>query len=131
MMTKPATTLFVFAIYLILLGAALLVVPNALLGLVGMPATTEVWIRIVGMLVVFLGVYYVVAARINSLPFMEASVRLRGSVLLFFGAFVALGLAPPVLLLFAAIDVLGALWTHLSLRRELGGKPLDPAAAEG
>jgi len=131
MMTKPATTLFVFAIYLILLGAALLVVPNTLLGLVGMPATTEVWIRIVGMLVVFLGVYYVVAARINSLPFMEASVRLRGSVLLFFGAFVALGFGPPVLLLFAAIDVLGALWTHLSLRRELGGKPLDPAAAEG
>ncbi|MGE0553849.1 MAG: hypothetical protein AB7R55_10515 [Gemmatimonadales bacterium] len=131
MMTKPATTLFVFAIYLILLGAALVVVPNTLLGLVGMPATTEVWIRIVGMLVMFLGVYYVVAARINSLPFMETSVRLRGSVLLFFGAFVALGWAPPALLLFAAIDVLGALWTHLSLRRELGGKPLDSAATEG
>lgn len=131
MMTKPATTLFVFAIYLILLGTALVVVPNALLGLVGMPGTTEVWIRIVGMLVVFLGVYYVVAARINSLPFMEASVRLRGSVLLFFGAFVALGWAPPVLLLFAAIDVLGALWTHLSLRRELGGKPLASPTSEG
>jgi len=130
MMTKPATTLFVFAIYLILLGAALLVAPNSLLGLFGVPPTTEVWIRVVGMLVVFLGVYYVVAARINSLPFMEASVRLRGSVLLFFGAFVALGWAPPVLLLFAAIDVLGALWTHLTLRRELGGRPRDSAATE-
>lgn len=130
MMTKPAQTLFFFALYLFGLGAILVTAPNWFLGLVGFPPTTEVWIRVVGMLVVFLGVYYIVAARANFLPILEISVKVRIAVLLFFAAFVALGFASPVLLVFGVIDVAGALWTWLALRSELGAPaPKGPAAA--
>ena len=122
MMTKSAQTLFFFAIYLFGLGAILLVAPNWLLGLLDLAPTTEVWIRVVGMLAIFLGVYYVIAARANFLRMLEASVRVRVAVPLFFGAFVALGWAPATLLLFAGVDLAGAMWTYFTLRSELGAK---------
>lgn len=122
MMTKPAQTLFFFALYLIVLGIVLLLAPNRLLGVFGLEPTGEVWIRVVGMLVLFLAVYYVIAARANFLPMLEASVRVRVTVPIFFGVFVALGWAPPTLLLLSIVDVAGAAWTWLALRSELGGK---------
>ena len=117
-MSYPAKTMFAFGCYLLLFGAALLLVPNLLLGFFNIPPTSEVWIRIVGMLVIFLGIYYLVAARSELRPFMVWSVRLRASVILLFGAFVILGLAPLVLLLIAAVDLGGALWTWSALRKE-------------
>ena len=122
-MTKSAQSLFFFALYLFGLGTVLLVAPNWLLGLFDIAPTTEVWIRVVGMLVLFLGVYYVSAARANFLPILEASVRVRVAVPLFFGAFVALGWAAPALLLFGGVDLAGAVWTFLTLRSELGSSP--------
>lgn len=119
-MTKSAQSLFFFALYLFGLGAILLGAPNWLLGLFDIPPTTEVWIRVVGMLVLFLGVYYVSAARANFLPILEASVRVRVAVPLFFGVFVWLGWAEPPLLLFGGVDLAGAVWTYLTLRSELG-----------
>jgi hypothetical protein len=70
------------------------------------------------MLVIFLGIYCLVAARFELRPFMVWSVRLRASVILTFGAFVIAGLAPTVLLLIAVIDLGGALWTWSALRKE-------------
>ena len=122
-MTKSAQSLFFFALYLFGLGTVLLVAPNWLLGLFDIAPTTEVWIRVVGMLVLFLGVYYVSAARANFLPILEASIRVRVAVPLFFGAFVALGWAEPALLLFGGVDLAGAVWTFLTLRSELGSSP--------
>ncbi len=122
-MTKSAQSLFFFALYLFGLGVILLAAPNWLLGLFDIAPTTEVWIRVVGMLVLFLGVYYVSAARANFLPILEASVRVRIAVPLFFAAFVALGWAEPVLLLLSGVDLAGAVWTYLTLRSELGSTP--------
>ncbi len=122
-MTKSAQSLFFFALYLFGLGVILLVAPNWLLGLFDIAPTTDVWIRVVGMLVLFLGVYYVSAARANFLPILEASVRVRVAVPLFFAAFVALGWAQPALLLCGGVDLAGAVWTFLTLRSELGSTP--------
>jgi hypothetical protein len=123
-MSYPAKTLFAFGCYLLLLGATLLLAPNLLLGLFNVPPTSEVWIRIVGMLVIFLGIYCLVAARSELRPFMVWSVRLRASVILTFGAFVIAGLAPTVLLLIAAVDLGGALWTWSALRKEASLLPV-------
>jgi hypothetical protein len=49
--------------------------------------------------------------------FYAWTVLARMSVLLFFGAFVGLALAPRALLVFGAVDALSALWTWLALRR--------------
>lgn len=115
-MTTPSTTIRVFGIYLLLLAAVLVVVPDALLSLTGFPPARDVWVRVVGMLVGFLGFYYLQAARAGLMAFIRWTVPVRVSVLAFFGAFVALGLAPPVLLAFAGIDAAAAAWTWFALR---------------
>lgn len=117
-MSDPAKSVFIFGCYLFLLGIALLVFPNLTLAPFGFPPTFEVWIRVVGMLVLFLSVYYLVAARAEIRLVLLWSARLRATVILFFGAFVLAGLAPPALLLFGAVDLAGAFWTWSALRKE-------------
>jgi hypothetical protein len=109
-------SILVFGIYMVVLGLALLVVPNVLLSLFAYPTTTEIWIRILGFIVVVLGYYYIVAARFELTPFFRASVYARPAVIVCFVVFVALGIARPILILFGAIDLLGAIWTGLALR---------------
>lgn len=117
-MSRAAQSVFLFSIYLLLLGLVLLVVPNWLLSLFGMPETEEVWVRVVGMLVLLLAFYYSSAARNELTSFMRATVVARFSVVVFFAAFVVLGFAPPVLIVFGLVDVLAATWTAVALRRD-------------
>ena len=117
-MSKSAKSLFVFSLYLYVLGAILVLIPNVLLRLFLFPPTTEVWIRVVGMLVFLLGFYYFQVARNELKKFFQWSVYARISVLFFFIAFVVAGLAHPLLILFGVIDVAGAIWTQVSLRSE-------------
>jgi hypothetical protein len=116
-MSPAARSIRIFGAYLLLLGAALLLAPNLLLGAFSIAPTGEVWIRVVGMLAGILGVYYLQAARAGLAAFYRWTIPVRLSVPLFFAAFVAAGLAPPVLLLFGAVDAAGALWTWAALRR--------------
>ena len=59
---------------------------------------------VVGMLVLLLGYYYARAARRELTSFFRWTVHARSAVLLFFLAFVVLGFAPPILIVFGAID---------------------------
>jgi hypothetical protein len=98
------------------LGLVLLVAPNFLLGLFFLPGTNEVWVRVVGMLVLFLGFYYFQTARKEMTDFFRWTVYLRSTVIVFFAIFVLLGFAGPPLVLFGVVDLLGAIWTGLALR---------------
>jgi hypothetical protein len=118
-LSGPAKTVFVFGVYLLLLGSLLVIAPNLLLGWFRIVATAEVWIRVVGMLVLLFGAYYVLAALADVRAFMRWSVPLRASVPVFLLAFVLTGLAPPVLILFGLIDLAGAGWTGWALWRNL------------
>lgn len=116
-MSNIAKTLFVFGLYMLVLGVTLVLFPNFLLSLFHVPATNEVWIRVVGMLVIFLGIYDIVAAKGELKLLIVCSIPVRFSVNVFFTLFVITGLAPPILLLFGAIDFAGALWTWSALRK--------------
>jgi hypothetical protein len=116
-MTPAARSVRAFAFYLALLAFALLLAPNLLLGAVGLPPTSEVWVRVVGMLVALLGVYYWTAAATELTPFFRATVLCRLSVPVFLLIFVTGGWAAWPLLLFAVPDALGAAWTWRELAR--------------
>ena len=116
-MSPAAFTVRAFGYYLLVLGVALVAVPNLLLGLFLMPATGEVWIRVVGLLVFNIGVYYLYAARCEATAFFRASVFTRPLVLVGFAAFVLAGLAKPMLIGFGLVDFLGGLWTWRALKR--------------
>ena len=117
-MSKSALSVAVFAGYLLLLGLSLVLGPNVLLQASRMAPTGEVWIRVVGMLVLLLAFYYWNAAHTELTSFFRWTVVARSSVPLFFLAFVAAGLASPMLILFGVVDLAGALWTALALRRD-------------
>lgn len=121
-MSPAARSINIFGTYLVVLGIVLLAAPNLLLSLFRLPLTTEVWLRLVGMLAAFLGIYYRVAAAAEVTQFFLASVLLRASVPVFFLAFVLAGWVGWPLLLFGVIDAAGAAWTWkaLSSRRVTG-----------
>ena len=116
-MSPAAKSILVFAAVIALLGAALVIVPNPLLVLFGVAPTGEVWIRVVGLLLLCLGYYYADAARREVTSFFRATVRGRAFVVACVIGFVLLGLAPPPLLIVAAIDLGGLAWTALALRQ--------------
>jgi hypothetical protein len=115
-MSRAGVSVFVFGAYMLVVGPILLLAPNFLLGLFGYPTTDELWIRVLGLIVALLGYYYVVAARNEYPGIFRASVYARSSVFVCFAAFVLLGKAQPGLVLFGAVDLLGAIWTALALR---------------
>jgi hypothetical protein len=79
-MANPATTLRVFAIYLVTAALALMIAPNAVLQLLGAPAALDVWVRMTGMVVCIIGYYYLRAAAINFRPLFVWSVHARLAV---------------------------------------------------
>src|ERR671932_520607 len=99
-MSRAAKSLFVFGIYLCGLGLFLLLAPNLLLRLLGVPPTREVWIRVNGMFVLCFSFYYVQAARRELTAFIRWTVLGRAAVIVYFAAFVLLVSAPRALLLF-------------------------------
>lgn len=117
-MSRAAFTVKAFGIYLLLLGLNLILLPNLLLAVFGMPTTSEVWIRVVGVLAFNIGVYYWYGAKSEARPVFMASVLTRVFVPVVFIAFVVLGLASPVLVLFGVVDLAGGLWTFAALRAE-------------
>jgi len=117
-MSRSAQSMLVFGIYLAGLGAVLILVPNVLLGVFGMPPANEVWIRVVGVLASIIAFYYLLAVRQNVRPIFQWSVYARASVVVFFTAFVVAGFAPPMLILFGVVDLLAAGWTQWALMTE-------------
>ncbi len=104
-MTASARTVFVFGVYLLLLGMGLLAAPGMVLAPFGLPVPQEVWVRVGGLVVAILGVYYLLAARHGLRAFFTWTLATRASVIVVFAVLVFSGLAPAVLLLFGAVDL--------------------------
>lgn len=120
-MSKAAVSLRVFSIYMFVLGLILLLDPNLLLRLFGIAETREIWIRIVGILVLILGYYDFMASRTEDAAFFRWSVHARLFAAALLIIFVVSGLAPAILLLFGLIDGAAAFWTRLSLKQDMSG----------
>jgi hypothetical protein len=117
-MSSSAKSVFYFGIYLVALGLSLLFFPNIPLNLFGVPSTHEVWIRVVGMLLLALSVYYLVSSRYELVPIFKVTMYVRSTIILFFIAFVLAGLVTPNIIPFAVVDFIGAGWTYFALKKE-------------
>jgi hypothetical protein len=116
--SRAAVSIAAFGVYLVLLGLAVVIAPNPVIALCGLPATGEVWIRVAGFLAGAIGYYYLRAARGEVRPFFHWTVHARALVPPLFAGFVLMKLARPGLLLLAAGDAAGATWTWLALRSD-------------
>lgn len=117
-MSRSAKSVFYFGIYITLLGVLLIFFPNTLLGLVNIPATNEVWIRLAGMLLLFMGFFYVQSARHNLIPFFKWTLVTRGIAFFFVLGFWFHGFVSWIILAFWLGDFAGWLWTFFALRHE-------------
>jgi hypothetical protein len=116
-MTPAAISLAVYGIYLLANGMALAVMPSVPLALLALPATEEPWIRVLGLVAAEVGFYCLFAARKGIVPFYPATVVGRGMAAAVFVALVAFKVGPLQLLIFAAVDLVTAIWTHLAIKR--------------
>jgi hypothetical protein len=114
-MDSTTTSIFVFGIYLIFVGAGFLFIPNILLPLFRLPKTDEPWIRVMATLVLIIAYFYLVAAHNNLTPIYWATVYGRSFVFLSFLVLVLTKKARPMLIVFGIVDALGAIWTLLTL----------------
>jgi len=115
-MNSVAISLLVFGIYCIVNGLGFVFAPNFFLGLLGQPEATEPYIRIAGSLLLAIGYYYIQAARTNLRAFYMWTVQARVVVFVLFILFTLLKWAPPILYLFAAIELIGIVWTFFAYR---------------
>ena len=115
-MTRAARSIFIFGVYLLATGVVLFALPNVLLGVLGLPRTSEPWIRVAGIPIGIMGTFHIAAARAELVPFFRYTVWARPIVLLGIATLVLLRLAPPILLLFGVVDAAGAAWTRAALR---------------
>lgn len=116
-MSRAALSIRVFGFYLGLAGAALFAVPDAVLPLLGLETTPEVWVRLVGLLTFILGFYFLYSVRHQDVSFFRATVV---ACLIFFAGVTLLVLrasASPRLIAFGLVDLAGATWTWYALRR--------------
>ncbi len=121
-MNKAAVSVYVFGFYMLgLVGPGFMVAPHAVLGLVGLSAGDDLWIRMLGLLAALLGFYYVMSARAQLEPFFRWTVAARCAAAAFMVLMVLLGKAAPALLLFAATDLAAVGWTFVSLRSSAPG----------
>ena len=116
--SRAAFSARIFAIYLFIIGPVLAIVPNLLLGVFGLAPTSEVWIRLIGLLALNIGVFAWVAAKHEYTHFLHASVATRCMVFVVIAGFAVLGFAPPVIMVFGVIDLAGGLWTYFALRAD-------------
>jgi hypothetical protein len=118
-MSRAAFSVCVAALYIIGLGCGLVFVPNVILSLFRLPLTDEVWIHMLGMITFFLGITQYYVARTDLRSYLKLTVILRYCVVLFVVGFILVGLAQPMFILIALVDVLGATWTLWELRRQV------------
>lgn len=116
-MSKSAVSVFAAGIYLAITGIGFLIIPNLVLSAFQLPPTNEVWIRILGMVTLFLGFYYISAARNESRDFFYATLYARTACFFILLVLVLSNMAYPILMVFGVLDVIGAVWTFITLKK--------------
>jgi hypothetical protein len=117
-MSKSAFSVFVYGIYVVLLGIIFLFFPNVCLSILGMKTTGEVWIHVGAWFVIWVGIYYIVAARSEAKAFIRWTTYGRPTFIVFLTVLVALHMIEPIMIIIGAIDVISAIWTVSALRSE-------------
>lgn len=107
-----------FGVYFFVLGLALIVMPEQVLQLLAQPPALEyAWLRMAGLAVAVLGIYYQVLAAHDVRVFWKVSAAVRIGQYPVIAAMVALGWLPTVLLLVQLLELASGLWTWRALMR--------------
>ncbi len=110
-MKPPYRSMYGQMVYVLLSGLQLLFIPNVLLGLFGLGEAHEIWIQILGLLVLVLTIYYYNIAKYGNEQLVMATVYGRLIFCAGLVMFVILGKAQLPLIGFAILETGLALWS--------------------
>src|SRR5687768_8131404 len=116
-MSSTAKSVFYYSFYMMGMGLGLLFIPGLILGIFGFDATNDIWILVLGLLAFCAGLLYFSCGRTNQTGFFRMSIIDRFG---FFSGRVGIVLflqASPMLALRGSVDLFGAIWTAVTLRR--------------
>lgn len=117
-MHPASTSIKIFGLYVVIIGLGLVFAPGLVLAPLGLPVPVEVWVRVLGVVAAILGYYYWVCGSANVVEFFRASIRGRIGFAVLVVLLIVLFKAPLQLLLFAGVDLAGAVWTALAMRKQ-------------
>jgi type IV secretory pathway TrbL component len=117
MKTNRHLSLVVQSVYVVLTGLQLIFVPNLLLGMFGFNETSEIWIKVLGIVILPLAFVYYAINKQGNPDVVRATVWSRLFVGIGFTLLAFSGQAPMNLILFAGIDIATAVWTWMELRK--------------
>jgi hypothetical protein len=117
MQTNRHLSLVVQSIYVVLTGLQLIFVPNMMLNMFGFDATSEIWIKVLGVVVLSLSIMYYTISKSGSKDVVRATMLARLFVGLGFTLLALTGQAKLTLILFAGIDIVTAVWTWFELKK--------------
>jgi hypothetical protein len=110
-------SLIVQAIYVVLTGLQLIFIPNVLLATFGFEPTSEIWIKVLGIVILPLAAVYYAINRQGNPETVRATIISRGFVGVGFVLLALSGQAKINLILFAGIDIATAVWTWIELKK--------------
>ena len=114
-MNAPTISIYLWGIYVMLIGVFLFFIPHKTLSLFGHEKPKDHWIRVVGIIAFSLGFFYLNSAQNEVYSFYWASIYARIAGLIGFSGLVVFKMAKPKIILFGIIDAIGASWTLLTL----------------
>ena len=114
-MDAPTLSIFIWGIYVLLMGVLLLFIPGKTLTLFGHEKPKDHWVRVIGIIALSLGYLYLNAAQHEVYSFYWASIYARVAGFIAFSGLVIFKIAKPKIILFGLIDALGAIWTLVTL----------------
>ncbi len=110
-------SLVVQAAYVLLTGLQLIFVPNLLLSMFGFDATSEIWIKVLGIVVLSLSIIYYTVSKSGNDDVVRATMWSRLFVGIGFILLALTGQAKLSIILFAGIDIVTAVWTWFELKK--------------
>ncbi|MFX1489743.1 MAG: hypothetical protein ACFFBI_11385 [Promethearchaeota archaeon] len=119
-MSRAALSLFVFGIYMILMGSLFLCFPELIFGILALPTEPDITSRILGMVIIIIAYYYI-RSSLNEEEmknFYKWTVHARASVIFFLIFFAIFKLANPLIVVFGIIDLAGAIWTYREVHKD-------------
>lgn len=111
----------IWAIYLVVLGSYLTIAPNVVLSAAGFPPAQDIWIRVVGLLMLELAYFSWRAGRHDDRAFMRWSIFARTLMLPACMAMVGYGVAEVKFLVFGMVELAGGAMTWFGLVQDEGG----------
>lgn len=116
-MKKLINSIYAFGAYILGTGLVLMFLPQALFTALQLADTPNIWVKLLGLALTALGVYYIKAARDSNLEFIKGTITVRIGQFAIVGMLLVQNDGPYILLVISAVELCFGIWSLLLLNK--------------